>query len=245
MDRLLSVTANVEDRHFWFTGLRRFAQTMLDAELARDRPLRVLDCGSGTGRNLEWLSRYGWAMGIELSPTGVAVAREHRRRVVRGTVAALPVPDASFDLATSFDVIYSLDDATETAALREMHRVVKPGGSILINAAALDILSGSHSRLSAERRRYTAERLRAKVGAAGFTMRRLSYTNMTTLPLTFAVRMAQRAFGRGDDAGETEMNVPPGPVNAVLSAALAAENALMRVVPLPAGSSVMCVARRD
>lgn len=244
MDRLLAATANAEDRHFWFTGMRRFARLMLDSALPARRPLRILDCGAGTGRNLDWLSDYGWAMGVELSETGLAVGRRHGRRMVRGTVAALPCPDAAFDLATSFDVIYSLDDATERLALAEMRRVLVPGGIAFFNAAALDILTGSHSTLANERRRYTAGRLRARLDAAGFDVLRLSYTNMTTLPLTLAVRLAQRMRGHGQQAAETEMAVPAAPVNGLLAGALRMEAALLRVTSLPVGSSVMCVARR-
>lgn len=245
MERLLAATASAEDRHFWFLGLRRFAKLMLDGALPAPRPLRIIDCGAGTGRNLDWLQAYGWAVGVELSPAGIAMGRRHGRRLVRGDVSALPYPDAAFDLATSFDVLYSLDDETERRALAEMYRVVKPGGIVLINAAALDLLKGSHSALANERRRYTAARLRAKLSDAGFEVLRMSYTNMTTLPITLAVRLAQRLLGRSDQAGEGEMAVPAGPINAVLAGVLRLEARVISVASLPAGSSVMCVARRS
>lgn len=244
MDRLLASTASAEDSHFWFRGLRRFARILLKDALPTTRPLRIVDCGAGTGRNLDWLREYGWAMGVELSPAGIAIGKRHGRRLVRGDVAALPCPDAAFDLATSFDVIYSLDDSTEQKALTEMHRVLKPGGIVLINAAALDILKGSHSVLANERRRYTYARLGGKLRAAGFDVIRMSYTNMTTLPITLSVRLAQRLLGRRDQANETELTVPPSLVNALLAGALRLEAVMLRTAALPAGSSVMCVARR-
>lgn len=244
MDRLLAATAAAEDRHFWFHGLRRFCRLMLDQSLPATRPLRILDCGSGTGRNLDWLAHYGHAIGVERSPTGLDVGRAHRRRMVAGDVTRLPMPASAFDLVTSFDVIYSLDDQAEREALAEMHRVLVPGGLVLINAAALDLLRGSHSALAQEQRRYTTGRLRAKLDAAGFDVIRMSYTNFTTLPLTLAVRLAQRLGGRRDDAAETEMAVPMAPVNAVLTGLLAAEAAVLRRMPLPAGSSVLSVARK-
>lgn len=244
MDRLLAATAAAEDRHFWFLGLRRFARLMLDRTLPGRRPLRIVDCGTGTGRNLDWLQSYGWAVGVDRSPTGLSVARGRGRRVVAGDVTTLPVPSAAFDLATSFDVIYSLDDADERRALDEMHRVLVPGGLVLVNAAALEILRGSHSALAQERRRYTTSQLAAKLDRAGFDVLRMSYTNFATLPITLGVRLAQRALGRGAEAGETEMSVPMEPVNGILAGALAVEAAVLRLVPLPAGSSVMCVARK-
>lgn len=244
MERLLAATADAEDRHFWFVGLRRFAKLMLDDALPAGRPVRIIDCGAGTGRNLDWLQHYGWAMGVELSPAGIAIGRRHGRRMVQGNVAALPCADAAFDAATSFDVIYSLDDDTERRALAEMRRVLKPGGIVLINAAALDILTGSHSALANERRRYTRGRLHAKLSAAGFEVMRLSYTNLTTLPITLAVRLAQRVLGHGGQAGEAEMTIPAAPLNAMLAGILRLEAAALRVASLPVGSSVMCVARR-
>jgi SAM-dependent methyltransferase len=244
MDRLLAATAAAEDRHFWFLGLRRFAKLMLDRALPARRPLRILDCGTGTGRNLDWLQSYGSAFGVERSPTGLTIARQRGRRVAAGDVTALPVPSAAFDLLTSFDVIYSLDDDDERRALAEMHRALAPGGILLVNAAALNILRGSHSALAQERRRYTKAGLSAKLERAGFDVLRISYTNFATLPITLGVRLAQRLVGHGNEAAETEMTVPMRPVNAILAGALAVEAAVLRLAPLPAGSSVMCVARR-
>lgn len=244
MERLLEVTAAAEDRHFWFIGLRRFARTLLDAALPGRRPVRVLDCGSGTGRNLDWLNAYGWAAGVELSPAGLAVGRRHGRRMMRGTVAALPVPAGAFDVVTSFDVLYALDDDTERAALREMHRALAPGGLLLVNVAALDILTGRHAALAHERRRYTTPRLRARLEDAGFEVIRMSYTNAVTLPLTLAVRLAQRCRGSAAAAGEQEMTVPPAPLNAVLAGLLRMEAWIVGRWSLPAGSSLMAVARK-
>lgn len=244
MDRLLAATAAAEDRHFWFLGLRRFAKLMLDRALPARRPLRVLDCGTGTGRNLDWLRSYGSVVGVERSRTGLAEARAHGRPVIAGDVTALPVPSGRFDLATSFDVIYSLGDEDERRALREMHRVLAPGGIVLINAAALEILKGSHSALAHERRRYTTRGLTAKLNEAGFEVLRISYTNFATFPLTLAVRLAQRARGRRDEADEAEISVPSEPLNSILAGVMAAEAAVLRVTRLPAGSSVMCVARK-
>ena len=117
MEAMLDATARAEDTHYWFQGLRRVAAQLIDRALAGRRPGLIIDCGAGTGRNLDWLSRYGPAVGVELTPTGLDVARAHRRNVVRGTVTQLPFGDASADLATSFDVLYCLDDGSEAQAL--------------------------------------------------------------------------------------------------------------------------------
>ena len=178
---MLEATAAVEDRHYWFRGLRRTARALLHGARI-PAGSRIVDCGAGTGRNLEWLGEFGTTVGVELTPAGLAAGRRRGRHLVRGTVTALPLADASVDLATSFDVLYCLDDAAEVRALDEMWRVLKPGGVVLINAAALDMLSGAHSALTREVRRYTPSRLRTRLIASGFEVERLTFTNLSLFP---------------------------------------------------------------
>lgn len=244
MDAMLQATARAEDDHFWFKGLRRSAKILLDAALDGHPPARIVDCGAGTGRNLDWLREYGDAVGVELSRSGLTVARAHGRRMVQGTVASLPIATASADLVTSFDVLYCLPDDVERAALAEMARILRPGGLILVNVAALDVLRGAHSTLTMEVRRYTRTRLRERLETAGFRVERMSYTNCVTFPITLAVRAFDRWSGRVTQASDADLRVPPAPVNAVFNLALAAEARLLRAVNLPIGTSLLCVARR-
>lgn len=244
LDQMLAATARAEDRHYWFRGLRRNASQLLREALAGRRIARIVDCGAGTGRNLEWLSAFGDAVGVERSAAGVEFGRKLGRRLVRGTVDKLPFPDAAMGLATSFDVLYCLDDRTERAALAEMRRVLEPGGLVMVNVAALDILHGSHSTLTMELRRYTKDRLRQRLTDAGFTINRMTFTNMTMFAPALAVRWLERVTGRADAASESDLAVPPAPVNAALNLALTAEAAMLRVVNLPIGTSLMAVATK-
>ena len=241
---MLEATERAEDAHFWFKGLRRTARQLIDA--ARDgRALgRIVDCGAGTGRNLEWLCKYGDAVGVELSPTGLAAGRARGRRLVRASVAALPFASSTVDLATSFDVLYCLDDATERQALSEMWRVLRPGGLIVVNVAALDILRGSHSTLTHEVRRYTPERLRSRLEAAGFVIERLTFTNFTPFPVALLLRGMERMSGRASEASDHDLRVPAWPVNSAFDLALRVEVGVLRFTNLPIGTSVMAVGRK-
>jgi SAM-dependent methyltransferase len=163
---------------------------------------------------------------------------------VRGSVAALPLADASVDLATSFDVLYCLDDDVERRALAEMFRVLRPGGFAVFNVAALDMLHGSHSALTQEIRRYTKLRLRERLQAAGFIVERMTFTNMTLFPMALALRGFERMTGRANEASESDLEVPAAPVNALLDLALRAEAMALRAIDLPIGTSLMAVGRK-
>ena len=244
MDGLLDATAQAEERHFWFRGLRRSARALLEAALDGRPARRIIDCGAGTGRNLEWLAGLGPASGIELSPAGVRYARAHGRPVARGSVTHLPLANDSADVATSFDVLVCLDDAAERQAVREMWRVLAPGGIGLFNVAALPMLHGAHSILSGEHRRYSRGSLTDLLTGAGFLVERLTFTNMVTLPIVLALRLVDRLTGRAKTASAAELRVPPAPVNLSLDAALRLESALLPYASLPIGSSILCVARK-
>jgi SAM-dependent methyltransferase len=243
MDRLLEATACAERDHFWFRGFRRFVEPWLaQATRGLDRPSQ-LDCGCGTGHNLALLRRHGAAVGIDLTWSGLAYARRGgERQVAQASATDLPFASGQFDLVTSFDVLYALDDEAERRAVTEIYRVLRPGGQALVNVAAMPFLTGNHSVLSGERRRYTRPGLQQKLQGAGFVVRRITYTNFTLLPLVLAVRTVQRLTGHHETA--EEIRVPPAPFNALFSAALAAEALALRVVDMPAGSSLLALARK-
>jgi ubiquinone/menaquinone biosynthesis C-methylase UbiE len=217
MDHLLEATARAEEHHFWFDGFRRFVRPLV-AEAVRGRSgAAILDCGCGTGHNLTLLRQYGSAVGIDLTASGLAHAhRKGERAVAQASAVALPFAAGSFDLVTSFDVIYSLEDDAEAAALAEMFRVLCPGGHMVINVARLH--------------------------RAGFQILRVSYTNATLMPLVAAVRLLQRVAGHRESA--REIAIPPPVVNSILSTVLRVEAAALRVVNMPFGSSLLALARR-
>lgn len=246
MDRLLELTYRAEQSHFWFRGFRQYMRPMLARATAGAARPRILDCGCGTGSNLAMLEPFGDAVGFDLTRIGTEFARDHGHRVAQGSISHIPFGSAAFDVVTSFDVFQVLPDAVEHAAIREMARVLKPGGRMLLHVAALDILYGSHAALSQEHRRYTAPKLRALVESAGFNIERLSYDHLSLLPLMLPVRLWQRsnAVDGKIEPGEDDMAVPMAPVNAALTALVSCEAVALRFINMPIGCSLMCLARK-
>jgi SAM-dependent methyltransferase len=243
MDRLLEATARAERDHFWFHGFRRFVNPILADATRGRRDVSILDCGCGTGNNLTLLRQYGRACGIDITFSGLAYARKQgEHQVARASATCLPFPANQFDLVTSFDVLYAFDDLMERDALHEMYRVLRPGGQILINVAALRALTGNHSVLGGEVRRYHRAELRDHLTRTGFTVLRITYTNFTLLPIVAAVRFSQRLVGHREST--MEMTVPAAPINRLLAGLLAVEAAALRVVNMPLGSSLLALARK-
>jgi SAM-dependent methyltransferase len=249
MDHLLRATANAEARHFWFRGFRFFVNPLLRFSASRRTGSgmpRVLDCGCGTGANLSLLNQAGRAYGFDLSATGLRLGRlAGRTLLARGSVAAAPFPSGVFDVVTSFDVLYSLDERTERTAIAEMFRLLKPGGFAIVNVAAMESLRGDHSILSHEIRRYSRADLRDRLVAAGFGIERITYTNFTLFLPMLVARVLQRRRGLKTEAdAQQEISIPPEPLNAILTGVLWMESVYLRWFNAPAGSSLLCLARK-
>jgi ubiquinone/menaquinone biosynthesis C-methylase UbiE len=97
---------------------------------------RILDAGVGTGRNFPFYPPHAEVVGIDLSPAMLALAERRRPQAAapvqlrRMDVTRLDFPDRSFDAAVSTFLFCTLPDELQVAALRELGRVVKPGGTI-------------------------------------------------------------------------------------------------------------------
>jgi SAM-dependent methyltransferase len=240
IDRLLELTSRAEASHFWFRGFRRFVTPLLDRAAAGRTNLDVLDVGCGTGFNLQHLERYGSAVGIDLAASGLLFAKRAGRPLLRADATSIPFASERFDLVTSFDMLQCVPN--DGAAFAEVARVLRPGGHFVGNVAAMEILHGDHSVLSNEVRRYSRKGLTAALEAARLKPLVVHYAFGSVFPLVLAVRVMQRM--RGARATGQEITVPAAPVNGLLTALVAAEASVARLVPMPFGSSLVFLAQK-
>jgi SAM-dependent methyltransferase len=240
----LELTSRAEATHFWFRGFREFITPVIRDLGKGKRHLRIIDCGCGTGHNIRLvLEPYGRVMGFDLDEGGVAMSRKLGASVVRADAAHAPFASESFDIATSFDVMQCLKPDADV--VREMARLVRPGGAVVVTMAALEMLRGDHSESWQEVRRYTPASARALFAQAGLRVERVSFLFGTLFPLMLPVRFAQRLLRpfRGHRP-DTDIAVPSAPVNGLLTALVMAEAKIARRFSLPVGSSLLVVGKK-
>ena len=101
---------------------------------------RVLDAACGEGYGTALLAKSAaQAIGLDVDPAAIAHARaayagRPRLQYERGSVAAIPLPDASVDVVVSFETIEHLPAADQPAMIAEFERVLAPGGLLLISS---------------------------------------------------------------------------------------------------------------
>jgi ubiquinone/menaquinone biosynthesis C-methylase UbiE len=242
----------LEDHLWWFEGMRAISAALLDPLCPPGRSRRVLDAGCGTGANLAWLARYagsGRVVGIDLVPTALRFCRErHHLGLTQASVTALPFVDGAFDLVTSFDVLTQLAGSGDDArALRELHRVLRPGGIAFIRVAAYEWIRSHHDTVLGVHHRYSLRELSAKTEAAGLRVVRATFANSVLLPVAVVQRLLLKRIGLGA-RGSDVRPLPPALrwLNRVFRGALRGEARLLRrpTTTLGAGLSVICLAER-
>jgi SAM-dependent methyltransferase len=238
-----SIMYEVEGKHWWFAGRRRIIAEFVGRvcrEMKEPRP-KILDVGCGTGANLQMLSQFGAAEGVDVSPDALDFCRSRGlTRVKQGVAEHLPFADAAFDLVTGLDVVEHLDD--DIAGLREMRRVLRPDGRVVLFVPAFMFLWGVQDDISHHRRRYTLPELTEKLGAAGLKVERASYANITFFVPILIGRTLMRLTGLRPSS---ENNLTIGALNGLLGRVLGAESRWLRRLKFPFGVSIICVARRD
>ena len=232
----------VEESHWWYIGRRRIIASFVKAicDQVKDRRARILDVGCGTGANLVRLSDFGDAEGVDISPDALKFCRERGLNNVKlGAAETLPYEDHEFDLVTAFDVVEHMDD--DVAGLREMRRVLRPGGRVLLFVPTFMFLWGVQDEVSNHRRRYTMSEFRQVVTAAGFEVERTTYANITFFLPVLLVRKFMRLTGIRT---ETENSINISAFNRLFGAIFGAERHWLRYLNIPFGVSGLCVARR-
>jgi SAM-dependent methyltransferase len=229
-----------EDTHWWYRGMARITRKLIEEFCCTGKRLRILDAGCGTGGSIGLLSSFGQVFAFDLSPHALQFCLTRRMAVSRASVMALPFEDRSFDLVTSFDVLYfkGIDDRV---ALRESARVLVPGGRMLIRVPAFDWLRGVHDVKVSTHHRYTLRELRDKMAETGLEPEFINYANMFLLPLVFLKRLSEKWL---PPQKESDLSINLGSLSTLLELSLSIESRLITKLSFPFGTSLIAVGRK-
>jgi len=236
----------LEEQHWWFAG-RRDAVRKLIHSLRVPLSNDVLEIGCSAGPLQQILRADGYTnlTGIDISESAIALAK--KRGIPNVSLmdgANLDFPDQSFDLLLASDVLEHIED--EERATHEWHRVLRPGGRMIVFVPAFQLLWTKHDEINHHYRRYTAGNLRRTLQQAGLEIERSSYWNSSLFFPASIIRVAQRIIQNRStiNTHTGDLKELPNWINSALSLLLKAENNILRYTRLPVGVSVFAVARK-
>src|SRR5712692_8179497 len=179
----------IEDGHWWSVGMRDIAEALLRSEPEMSAAPRVLDAACGTGSAMAWVRTAVGASsvtGIDVSAYALSFCRDRgERSLSQSSVMELPFRDGCFNLVLCNDVLQHLPtDGGDVAAFKEIHRVLWPGGLMLLRTNSCLGFSGGGAQADADFQRYELGQLADKARGVGFVVKRASYVNV--LPSLYA-----------------------------------------------------------
>jgi ubiquinone/menaquinone biosynthesis C-methylase UbiE len=239
------IMRSVEDHYWWYQALRPHVAAAIEPAVPG---FALLDAGCGTGGMLKVVRQKfpdANLTGVDHSTHALELtaARRTGAKLIPASVQELPFPENSFDFVLSLDVLVSigLDDSL---AVHEAHRVLRPGGRLILNVAALELLKGAHDAAVDADRRYSRRQLQALLEGAHFNVERLSYWNATLTPPIALIRWLSR---RRPSADKPRSDFRPLPrfLNSTLKRIAALELSASGHISLPFGTSLFAVARKN
>ncbi len=235
-----------EDRHWWYVVLHELILRFIAEEYRVRGSLRMFDAGCGTGGLLERLAPFGEACGCDLSSHALRHCRDRGlNHVMQADLNAFALPPSTFDVVTCVDVLEHHWVKSDAAVLAALHAGLKPGGLLLLNCTAFELLRSAHDEAVHTSRRYAPASLRRLVVEAGFRIER-STCRMFLLFVPLAVhRLARRVLRyKASNPPTSDVWLPPPILNASLLLVGRLENLLQGLMALPVGTSIFVVARK-
>jgi SAM-dependent methyltransferase len=235
-------TYELEGHNWWFVGTRRVCLDLLDGVSPPGHDARILDVGCGTGLMLDELAPRGRAVGVDFSPTALEFCRlRSSTALLQADGGRLPVGDGEVDAVTAIGVIEHLDD--DLGALAEWHRVLRPGGGLVLLTSAYQWMWSGHDVSNHHTRRYRAGDVRSLLERTGFQPATVSYVNTILFPPIAVVRAAERLARRGrPPAPHKDTGEVPAPLNRALLGLLELERRAIARRGLPFGVSIVASA---
>ena len=222
-------------RHWWWRARERVILSTLRA-VGRTWPA-ILDVGCGDGLFFDRLREFGDVEGIEPDASLVDPAGPWRSRIRVQPFDERFRPARAYSLITMFDVLEHLPDAGN--ALRHASALLEREGTLVATVPAFESLWTSHDDINHHVQRFTKTTLQALMAESGFDVVSMRYFYFWTCPVKVLIRLKECILRRPSAAA----TVPPDTINRALLRLSLLEQETLGRLPMPFGSSLICVGR--
>jgi SAM-dependent methyltransferase len=208
-------------------------------------PKKILDFGSGSGFLVNELQQIGVnAYGVDNAAPAIEYGTSLgiKSLSVLASGASLPFADGYFDCVLAMDVLEHLPE--EQAVLKELKRVLKKDGVLIITVPAYMFLWGRQDEVSQHFRRYTMGRVIEVLRLSGdFDIMKRSYFNTFLFPLVALVRVGAWVLNRRGKGSDFELNNKI--LNTIFFVIFDLERRILRYLNYPFGVSILVVLKKN
>ncbi len=236
---------HIERSYWWFVGKRFLVKSALE-QLYVDGLSngKTLDIGCGTGMIMRLLQGFGPAYGTELSWEAIRFLKQRDLELIIRSDAneALSFKDNTFSVVTCLDVLEHLDN--DFSLLKEMLRVCKSGGHVIVTVPAFELLWSPHDTALHHKRRYTKQQMLEKIRHFNCTVVKCSYYNAILLLPVLVVRKLKTLLSNNKAVRSDFFIRLPAWMNRILSFLFVCEIYCLRYLNLPFGVSLLLILQK-
>lgn len=230
----------LEEKHWWHVNKRGLVNFLIKQNLLGGK-VKILDVGCGTGKNVEALSKIGDCWGIDTSPEAILFCKKRGiKKVIRGSIEKIPFPKRSFDIITALDVLEHVDDSR---SLKEIYRILKAKGIILITVPAYPKLWSRWDEVLHHKRRYTKKSLEAVLRKNNFKILKISYIYSFLIIPIFLIRLLKKIFFKNYYPSDFKLSNKL--INNLMTRVCEIERIFITHINIPVGTSLIAIARKD
>lgn len=234
-----------EENHWWFIGTRNILFNIIDEFIRKDKKIKILDIGCGTGIVMKRLGRYGEAFGVDISNEAISFCKKRRiKNIINSDAKKLPFENNNFDLVTSFDVLEHVDKPA--IALKEIYRTLNVNGIAIISVPAYKFLWSSHDEALHHVTRFNIRGLKELILLNNFKILKISYFNFFLFPIIALVRLTKNIYQRikVKNIKQTDLKKTSILFNKFFISILNLESKILKIINFPFGVSIFAIIRK-
>ncbi len=234
----------LENSYWWFQGRKHIIFSLLKKYnlLKTSESQRVIDLGCGTGLILAELNNFTFSLGVDFSMSALSFCRQRGlKNLICADVNYIPFTDSCCDLVFALDLLEHIPD--DTRVLKEIWRICRPGGMLLLTVPAHQFLWSEHDEALHHYRRYSMSQFYQLILSAGFIPLKFSYCISFLFLLIVVFRKLQKII-KSPTKPRTHLIILPKLVNSFLIWLLKLEAKLIRFINFPFGVSILVVAQK-
>ncbi len=237
-----------EKDYWWHRGRLNLLDVLIKKYAPKKENYTILEVGCGTGENTSYLSKYGNVTGIDISAEAISFCEKRGLKDIYLTDILNASPDQPYYKKSGYDVILALDVLEhiqdDVRAMQKIHELLSDDGIFIATVPAHKFLWSEHDEALHHKRRYHSLEIKKKLADAGFKVIKKSYFIFTFFPIIVLYRLWGNIFGKSAYP-KTSYVILPKFLNSLLYKLLKFESLLIDKIDLPAGVTIITVARKN